>query len=70
MKTLLQIVAIIICLIPLSPSLSPADEPGISPDPHIQDGDRYFRNNQYFMAVNEYEQAVQNGMNDPDIFRK
>ncbi|MBI5097796.1 MAG: tetratricopeptide repeat protein [Nitrospirae bacterium] len=70
MKTLFQIITIIICLIPLCPALSLADEPVISPDSHIQEGDRYFRNNQYFMAVNEYEQALQKNANDPDLFRK
>jgi len=70
MKTPLQILTIIICLISLCAALSLADDPGIPTDPHILEGDRYLRNNQYFMAVNEYEQAVQNGTKNPDVFKK
>jgi tetratricopeptide (TPR) repeat protein len=70
MKTSSQILIILICLISLCASLSLADGPEISPDSHIQEGDRYVRNNQYFMAVNEYEQAIQNGTKNPDVFRK
>lgn len=71
MKTLFQIIALIICKIFLCTSLLQADDIIIaSPDIHIQEGDRYFLNNQYFSAVNEYEQAVQIGVTDPELFRR
>ena len=70
MKTQFQIIAIIICIIFLCTSLLQADGPVAPPDLHIQEGDRYFLNNQYFSAVNEYEQAVQNGVIDPELFRR
>ena len=71
MKTQFQIIAIIICMISLCTSLLQADgQPVALPDLHIQEGDRYFLNNQYFSAVNEYEQAVQNGVIDPELFRR
>jgi tetratricopeptide (TPR) repeat protein len=70
MKTPFQIIAIIICLILLCTSLLQADETVIPPDLHIQAGDRYFLNNQYFSAVNEYEQAVKKRTSDPELFRR
>lgn len=70
MKTPLQIIAIIICLIPFRPSLLQADDIEVSTDRHIQLGDRYFLNNQYFSAVNEYEQAVKNRTDNPELFRR
>jgi len=70
MKTPLQIIAIIICLIPFCPSLLQADNIEASTDQHIQLGDKSFRNNQYFSAVNEYEQAVKNRTNNPELFRR
>lgn len=70
MKTLFQIIAVIICKIFLCTSLLQAEDIITPPDIRIQAGDRYFLNNQYFSAVNEYEQAVQNGVIDPDLFRK
>jgi parvulin-like peptidyl-prolyl isomerase len=70
MKTPLQIIAIIICLIPICSSLLQAADAVESTDRHIQEGDRYFLNNQYFSAVNEYEQAVKNRTNNPELFRR
>jgi tetratricopeptide (TPR) repeat protein len=70
MKTPFQIITIIICTIFLCTSLLQAENIVAPPDLHIQEGDRYFLNNQYFSAVNEYEQAVQNGVIDPELFRR
>lgn len=70
MKTPFQIIAIIICIIFLCTSSLQAEDIVAPPDLHIQEGDRYFLNNQYFSAVNEYEQAVQNGVIDPELFRR
>ncbi len=68
MKTPFQIIAIIICIIFLCTSSLQAEDIVAPPDLHIQEGDRYFFNDQYFSAVNEYEQAVQNGVIDPELF--
>lgn len=67
---IIQIVLLCLFFIPLSISLSFADDSDISAASHLQRGDRYLNNKQPFQALNEYEQAVLKGTRNPEIFRK
>jgi cytochrome c-type biogenesis protein CcmH/NrfG len=46
-----------------------ADNSAVSGLAHVKLGNLYMKNNRNFMAINEYKQAVQNGVKNPEVFR-
>ncbi len=66
-KKIISALIIGTCL--FSVRLSLAESPAVSGLANVRLGNVYMKDNRNFMAINEYKQAIQKGVKDPEVFR-